>query len=189
MPKKKTTAHHWTDTQARKAYERLASLTGQAARTTRHIVNPCHDRRCRYGWHLDSAPEVIPAGTLVLVKSVADGWRLTFGTTTKKLGKDGVTRERETYATLEFLLITINGQNAAHPGGNDEEKAVTSVMLDSLGAPEYSWDALLARRESLGRNSAWGERTLRHLVASGRLTLADVEAAANAADDAADDVE
>lgn len=177
MPKTKTAPAPapapWTTEHAKLAHERLVALTGKAARTTRDVVNPRHDRRVKYGSDLAAAPEVIAAGTLVTVEEVRSGWIL---------GVGGV--------RVEFRLVQIDDvRTTVVPcGGDDATDAVIRALLDALGEPEPSWEALCAIRSVWGYGG-WAKRTLRHLVTSGRLTLDEVEAAALAADaeDAASD--
>ena len=176
MPAKKTTAPALTPLdaafdEARAAYAKLHALAGKAVRLTRDVENPCVDRRVRWSAGLDAAPAVIPAGVLVAVavegSAVEPHFTLRFGD----------------WQVAWLLYRALDGHTYALPGGGSEaERRVARDLLDALGAPERTWEALCASREAVGY-SGWARRTLRHLVASGRLTLDEVEAACIAAED------
>lgn len=175
MPAKKKTAPASTPLmlaldEARAAYAKLHALAGKAVRLTRDVENPCVDRRVRWSAGLDAAPAVIPAGVLVAVEgSEKARFTLRFG--------DWQVAWLPYLAEHDFA-----GAPYALPGGGSEaERRVARDLLDALGAPERTWDALCASREAVGY-SGWARRTLRHLVASGRITLDEVEAACIAAE-------
>lgn len=174
MPAKKTTAPASTPLtlaldEARAAYAKLRALAGTSVRLTRDVPNPCVDKRVRWSRDLDAAPAVIPAGTLVAVEGSEEA-RFT-------LRFDGTQ-----VAWLPYLAGFAGAPYALPGGGSEAERRVARDLLDALGAPERTWDALCASREAVGY-SGWARRTLRHLVESGRLTLDEVEAACIAAED------
>lgn len=168
MSAKKTTAlPPLTLDESRAAYAKLHALAGTAVRLTRDVQNPCADSRVRWSRGLDAAPAVIPAGTLVAVERSKARFTLRFDAT----------------QVVWFFYYNLN----CHPGGGSEaEQRVARDLLDALGAPERTWEALCASREAVGY-SGWARRTLRHLVESGRLTLNEVEAACIAAEAASED--
>lgn len=172
MPAKKTTAPALTPLdaafdEARAAYAKLRALAGTSVRLTRDVENPCVDRRVRWSAGLDAAPAVIPAGVLVAVEGSEVRFTLRFGD----------------WQVAWLPYLDREGRGYVLPGGDSAaERRVARDLLDALGAPERTWDALVAAREAVGY-SGWARRTLRHLVESGRLTLDEVEAACIAAED------
>lgn len=176
MSAKKTTAPASTpahEHRARLAYAKLTALAGKAVRLTRDVANPCVDRRVRWSDGLDAAPAVIPAGTLVTVVEGREGREARF-----TLRFDGT---QVAWLPCRSNLGFAGAPYALPGGGSGAERRVARDLLDALGAPERTWEALCASREAVGY-SGWARRTLRHLVASGRLTLEEVEAASIAAE-------
>lgn len=172
MSAKKTTAlPPLTLDESRAAYAKLHALAGTAVRLTRDVQNPCADRRVRWSRGLDAAPAVIPAGTLVAVEGSEARFTLRF---------DATQVAWLSYRNLDCHAYALPG------GGSEAEQRVARDLLDALGAPERTWEALCASREAVGY-SGWARRTLRHLVESGRLTLNEVEAACIAAEAAYED--
>ena len=172
MPaKKKTALPPLTLDESRAAYAKLRRLAGTSVRLTRDVQNPCVDKRVRWSRNLDAAPAVIPAGVLVAVEGSEEArFTLRFG-------------DWQVAWLPCFSLDRLAYDPCALPGGGSEaERRVARDLLDALGAPERTWDALCASREAVGY-SGWERRTLRHLVASGRITLDEVEAACIAAED------
>lgn len=160
----------WTPEEASAAAAKLTALVGRCARTTCDVANPCSDKRVRWGSDLDAAPAVIPAGTLVAITRANWGGGVRYGRLMFELAL-GQTRVAFDGSDGEVLV-------GGTWGDHDD---VGRDLIDALGEPERSWEALCASRES-GGLSGWTRRALRHLVESGRLSLEEVEAAAIAED-------